>query len=78
MKHHRLKTEPNYFKDIVVNAKKFELRKNDRDFQIGDMVTLREWHDGYYSGFEKTITIKYILKDCPEYGLQDGYCIFGW
>lgn len=77
MKHHKLKITPQYFKDIV-NDKNFEIRKNDRDFKVGDMVTLQEFLDGKYSGFEKTVTIKYVLKDCPQFGLQDGYCIFGW
>lgn len=22
--------------------------------------------------------ITYILRNCPEYGLADGYCIIGW
>lgn len=54
------------------------MRKNDRDYQVGDSVTLREWDGEQYTGNEITVGIKYILKNCPEYGLADGYCIFGW
>ena len=31
-----------------------------------------------YTGNELTVGIRYVLKDCIEYGLMDGYCIFGW
>lgn len=75
---HDLKTLPEYFKLVICNTKKFELRKNDRNFKIGDRVALREFDGKNYTGKVKIVTIKYILKDCPEYGLADGYCIFGW
>ena len=51
---------------------------NDRDYKAGDVVTLKEWTGTEYTGNEITVGIKYVLKDCPEYGLMDGYCIFGW
>jgi len=78
MKHHKIKILSKYFKEVVKNNKNFELRKNDRDYQAGDMVTLQDYENGQYTGLEKTVTIKYVLKDCPEFGLYDGFCIFGW
>ena len=33
---HQLKIEPDYFKKIVEGVKTFEVRKNDRDFHVGD------------------------------------------
>lgn len=78
MKHHKIKTLSKYFKEVIKNNKNFELRKNDRDYQVGDMVTLQDYENGQYTGFEKTVTIKYVLKDCREFGLNEGYCIFGW
>lgn len=41
-----LKIAPKYFAEVYVGRKTFELRKNDRDFQVGDFVRLREWKDG--------------------------------
>lgn len=75
---HELKILPKYFHDVILENKNFELRKNDRDFNIGDKVVLMEYIDGKYTGSTAIREIKYILKDCPEYGLKDGYCIFGW
>lgn len=78
MKYHNIKVLEEYFNLISTNVKRFELRKNDRDYQVGDIVDLLAWDGTQYIGKGITIKIKYVLKDCPEYGLMDGYCIFGW
>lgn len=41
---HELKTPPPYFADIAAGVKRFDIRRNDRAFQTGDVVVLREWH----------------------------------
>lgn len=75
---HDLKISPKYYKNVMDGHKKFELRNDDRNFQVGDMFVLREYDNGEYTGRYFIQVIRYILKDCPEYGLIDGYCIFGW
>ncbi|EED1975124.1 DUF3850 domain-containing protein, partial [Listeria monocytogenes] len=40
---HDLKILPIYFAEVVAKRKTFEIRKNDRDFCVGDMVRLKEW-----------------------------------
>jgi hypothetical protein len=37
------KVLPDYFQDIVDGKKKYELRLNDFDVQVGDILTLEEW-----------------------------------
>ena len=79
MQIHELKILPQYFYLVKSGRKNFELRKDDRNFQVRDLVTLREFYDGNYTGLEiKNIPINYILRDCPEYGLKEGYCILGF
>lgn len=80
MKHHNLKIEPKYFGKVCAGTKNFELRKNDRDYQVGDKVRFYEFSNewGYSGAISRTVTICYVLKDVPEYGLAEGYCIFGW
>jgi len=76
---HDLKIWPQYFEDIKIGAKRFELRKeDDRTFHIGDVVMLREFdpEKDQYTGRSVTGMINYVLRDCPEHGLADGYCIF--
>lgn len=75
---HELKILPQYYDAVISNVKNFELIKDDRDFQIGDFVILKEYIDGEYTGRETGFKISYILRNCPEYGLMDGYCILGW
>ena len=36
--HHDLKISPKYYRDIESNEKTFEVRFNDRDFKVGDIV----------------------------------------
>lgn len=75
---HYLKIKPEYYKDVECGLKTFELRKNDRDFQVGDVLMLIKLDD---KGNETDQVIKakvtYILKDCPKYDLNEGYAILG-
>lgn len=43
---HELKTWPQYFCRVADGTKTFEVRKNDRGFQPGDEVILKEWDPG--------------------------------
>lgn len=40
---HTLKTWPEYFAAVVDGRKRFELRRNDRDFRVGDCLVLQEF-----------------------------------
>lgn len=43
MKIHELKILPQYFEEVLKGNKTFEIRKNDRDFKIRDILILKEW-----------------------------------
>lgn len=72
---HQLKIIPQYFQAVWNGEKTFELRKDDRDYQVGDILALREWDGEKYTGSGIAVRITHILRNCPEYGLADGYCI---
>jgi hypothetical protein len=43
---HHLKSWPRFFRAIVAGERTHELRRNDRDFRVGDSLLLHEWdHD---------------------------------
>ena len=78
-KYHHLKILPEYFNEVQSLNKQFELRKDDRGYQVGDWILLEEYENGEYTGRQAGyFRISYILRNCPEYGLMDGYCIIGW
>lgn len=60
-KTHELKIYPKYFEAILDGKKTFEIRKDDRDFQVGDSIVLKEWDNIKYSGREIQAIIKYML-----------------
>jgi ParB family transcriptional regulator, chromosome partitioning protein len=73
--HHHLKTESHYYQLVEAGIKTFELRRDDRNFQVGDMLYLEETVSGQYTGRSlPPIEIKYILEG-GKFGLQVGYCI---
>ncbi|WP_406732712.1 DUF3850 domain-containing protein [Vibrio scophthalmi] len=67
-KAHDLKIEPQYLREIISGIKQFEIRKNDRNFQVGDWV--RVCDGKYYAN----LLIKYI----SDYEQKEGYVVFGF
>ena len=72
---HDLKIGPNYFDAVSDGRKKFELRRNDRDFKAGDRLMLREWVASEYTGRCLCCKVDYILSGHD--GLDPDYVILG-
>lgn len=72
MKVHELKIKHKYCIEIVKGKKKFEVRFNDRDFEVGDILHLKEISDvfGLYTGFEMFARVDYIHEGL---GMEEGY-----
>ncbi|KLV06899.1 DUF3850 domain-containing protein [Photobacterium ganghwense] len=68
MKLHDLKIKTEYLTAILDGDKTFEIRKNDRDFKVGDRVRL---NDGKRY---LVIRIKYIT----DFAQQGGYVVFSF
>ena len=51
---HELKIWPQYYQAVADGSKTFEVRNNDRAFQKGDKVTLREWDPSTYMDSDLT------------------------
>ena len=74
MKKHELKIQPQYFKNVINGIKTFEIRKDDRGFEVGDILELREVNGTVYTGKSVDMEITYIFKG-GSFGLEAGYCI---
>ena len=66
MKVHYVKCLPEFFKLIVNGKKRFEIRYDDRKYQIGDLVILREYENGVYSKEKICKTIEAIPRARPR------------
>jgi hypothetical protein len=80
MRTHKLKTWPQFFDAIKKRRKNFEIRFNDRGFEVGDVLELVEFAD-WYTGRKLKRTIKYVFyppNGAIDFGLKDGYVILGF
>lgn len=73
---HELKTQQPYYDDVLSGRKSFELRRDDRDFKLGDLLLLREFNPRYgFTGETQSFDIVYILRNSQF--LKEGYCALG-
>lgn len=72
---HQIRVDKTFFEDIEKGIKKFTLRKNDRNYKVGDILEKMEFDDGKYTGRSIRQEVIYKLEDFT--GLEDGYCILG-
>lgn len=78
---HELKTDPDVYRSMVSGTKTFDVRRNDRNFQPGDTVLLRELEckadektkTPAYTGNKAKFQITYVLTG--SYGIPDDYAV---
>ncbi len=73
---HVLKIDPSQYEGVRMDTKKHEVRVNDRDFKVDDILHLKEFdrETQTYTGRECHRQITYITH-AGEYGLPDGLCV---
>lgn len=62
---HDLKTHPEHFAQLVLGLKLQELRWNDRNYRVGDLLVLREWEPEPprgYTGRSVTARVTHMLR----------------
>ena len=71
--HHDLKCVPKQFQPVYDKKMKAIVRENDRKYQIGDTVTLKEGYPGL-NGFEYTKKhVSARITHLDDFGCQHGY-----
>lgn len=80
----RVKCWPEFFEALWDGRKRFEVRKNDRDYQLGDVLQIREWRppsegdpEGHDTGRVVETRIGYILRG-GQFGIDPDYCVIGF
>lgn len=71
---HELKSWPQFFKATLAGAKTFEIRNNDRKFEVHDEVVLLEWdpETKEYTGR----TIEGFILYISDHEQKPGYVVF--
>lgn len=75
---HKLKCAPEYFARLQSGQKTFEIRKNDRDYQVGDILVISEydpskgWPD--HGSYE---TLRAEIVYMTSFEQKEGYVVLG-
>jgi len=82
MRKHDLKVWPAYFAALTDGSKSFEVRRNDRDFAVGDLLRLHEYDPAPdINGRERGATgqsisrvVTYVMLG-GRFGIQSDFCV---
>jgi len=76
---HRIKIKQCYLIHILEGIKNFEVRKNDRDYQVGDKIRFLPIEDENYDVYltEKNIPEYKIIYVHEGYGINATYVVLG-
>lgn len=71
--HHELKQDKRFFQPVVNGARRAEIRYNDRQYKVGDTITLMEgeMNNGAFEYTGRKISAE--ISHIDTFGLQDGY-----
>lgn len=73
---HEVKLLKEYYNEVFMGRKTFEVRKNDRNYQTGDTLILNEWDNDKqeYTGRKMARNVLYILVG-GQFGIEEGYVV---
>jgi hypothetical protein len=76
MSQHTLKTWPAYFDAILDGRKTYEIRVNDRDYKVGDILLLQEWNPiaSRHTEREIRVLVTYMTEG-GDWGIPEGHCV---
>jgi uncharacterized protein YqfB (UPF0267 family) len=62
---HEVKSWSHFFDAIEAGAKKHDLRKNDRDYKVGDTLRLLRYDNinGKYTGGTQVVAVTYVTSN---------------
>lgn len=72
--HHNLKANPESFILLRERLSEVQLRKNDRNYAVGDTCTFYELFNGKFTG-HTTVPLKIVIVLKKDEGLTEGWCL---
>lgn len=69
-KTHKVKIEDRFLDRVSSGQKRFEIRRDDRDYQVNDWIVLESASGG------RSIAVKIIYKS--TYEQKEGFCVLGF
>jgi hypothetical protein len=77
---HRVKLNTKFFDRVISGQKTFEIRKNDRDYQVGDRLSMYPHHEPKitftYPGMERR-NIEADITYMSTFEQKEGYVVLG-
>lgn len=77
MKYHVLKTWPVPFQQVMEGAKTHEFRKDDRGYNVGDVLCLTLYEPSRDLSIESVFVERRVtcITRGPDFGIPEGYCV---
>lgn len=73
---HVLKLQPRFAEAVKDGSKTFEIRRDDRGYEVGDILTFADLDKKPYGMPPYEVVYKLAHEDFPD-GIPQGYCILG-
>ena len=75
---HELPIWPDSFASVANGSKPFDVRQNDRNFQVGDALLLRELNPETHEYTGQTL-VRWVSHVLPgnTFGVEAGWCVLG-
>ncbi len=74
---HEIKCLPKYFEETAKGTKGFEIRKNDRDYQVGDLLAMNEYDGQKYTGRAMFLRVDFMMNPNDVMTCGSGYVVMG-
>lgn len=76
-KEHKLKIKSEHFSAVINKTETAEIRYNDRNYQVGDILNLNEIDEnGVFTGKNCTVIVTHVLNN--NQFLQTGYVMLSF
>ena len=74
---HKLKVWSEYMDDLLNGKKSFEVRLNDRNFQVGDILILEEYdkEKKEYLSRNLSVEVTYLLNNKVFDAIKEGFVV---